>query len=95
MDLTDRLAREAGISKEELADLGDYPRSDRFTDLEKDVLAYADAMTQTPAQVPDDLFGRLAERLSPDQMVELTAAIALENFSARFNRAFGVEPEGE
>jgi alkylhydroperoxidase family enzyme len=49
-------------------------------------------MTGTPAQVSEDLFRRLAARLSPQQMVELTAAIALENFSARFNRAFGIEP---
>jgi alkylhydroperoxidase family enzyme len=49
-------------------------------------------MTATPARVPDELFLRLSEQLSAKQMVELTAAIALENFSARFNRAFGIEP---
>jgi alkylhydroperoxidase family enzyme len=49
-------------------------------------------MTATPAKISDELFRRLVERLSPVQMVELTTAIALENFSARFNRAFGIEP---
>jgi alkylhydroperoxidase family enzyme len=91
--LTDRLARAAGITAEEIAELPDYQQSSRFTELEKDVLSYTDAMTVTPARVPDDLFRRLAEKLSPQQMVELTAAIALENFSARFNRAFGIEPD--
>jgi len=56
------------------------------------VLAYAEAISATPAHVADALFQRLAASLSPEQMVELTAAIALENFSARFNRAFGIEP---
>jgi alkylhydroperoxidase family enzyme len=50
-------------------------------------------LTATPARVPDDFFERLAGQLPPEQMVELTAAIALENFSARFNRAFAIEPE--
>jgi alkylhydroperoxidase family enzyme len=48
-------------------------------------------MTATPAAVPDELFGALTAQLSSEQMVELTAAIALENFSARFNRALGIE----
>ncbi|MBE0599602.1 MAG: hypothetical protein IH614_20370 [Desulfuromonadales bacterium] len=61
--------------------------------MEKDVLAYVEAMTATPARVPAALARKLAEHLSPEQIVELTAAIALENFSARFNRAFGIEPE--
>jgi alkylhydroperoxidase family enzyme len=60
--------------------------------LEKDVLTYVEEMTATPVRVSDELFRRLLEQLSPEQMVELTAAIALENFSARFNRAFGIEP---
>ena len=63
-----------------------------FTDLEKNVLAYAEAVTATPSRVTDELFEKLSAQLNEVQMVELTAAIALENFSARFNRAFGIEP---
>ncbi|MFN2365108.1 MAG: carboxymuconolactone decarboxylase family protein [Desulfurivibrionaceae bacterium] len=92
--MTDRLAREAGITSQEIVALSDYRKSDIFTDLEKDILSYAEAMTSTPARVSDDLFRRLSEQLSPEQLVELTAAIALENFSARFNRAFEIEPGG-
>jgi len=54
------------------------------------VLAYAEAMSATPVNVPDALYDRLAAQFSPTQMVELTSAIALENFSARFNRAFRI-----
>jgi alkylhydroperoxidase family enzyme len=71
-----------------------YARSALFSDLEKAVLEYADAMTHTPVEVPDALFQRLREQFSEAQMVELTATIAWENYRARFDHAFGIEAEG-
>jgi alkylhydroperoxidase family enzyme len=58
--------------------------------VEKAVLEYTEAMTRTPAVVPEELFQRLHESLDERQMVELTATVALENFSARFNSAFDI-----
>jgi alkylhydroperoxidase family enzyme len=57
------------------------------------VLGYADAMTRTPVEVQDALFARLRERFSESQLVELTSAIAWENYRARFDHAFGIEGE--
>jgi alkylhydroperoxidase family enzyme len=57
------------------------------------VLEYADAMTQTPVEVSDALFARLRGRFSDSQLVELTSAIAWENYRARFDHAFGIEAE--
>jgi len=57
------------------------------------VLEYADAMTSTPVEVSDALFAQLAERFSEAALVELTSAIAWENYRARFNHAFGIEGE--
>lgn len=57
------------------------------------MLEYADAMTRTPVEVPDALFARLRERFSDAQLVELTSAIAWENYRARFDHAFGIEGE--
>ncbi len=51
-------------------------------------------MTRTPADVPEALFRALLDRLGETQLVELTAAIAQENFRARFNRPFEVEAAG-
>jgi alkylhydroperoxidase family enzyme len=48
-------------------------------------------MTRTPVDVPDSLFDQLKARFNPAQLVELTAAIAWENYRARFNHAFGIE----
>jgi hypothetical protein len=51
------------------------------------------ALTRTPANVPKELFNSLREHFNPQQMMELTSAIAWENFRARLNRGFGIEAE--
>ncbi len=51
-------------------------------------------MTATPVHVEDKLFSDLRRIFSEAQLVELTAAIAWENYRARFNHAFGLESEG-
>ena len=56
-------------------------------------MEYADSMTQTPVEVPDALFARLQERFCEAELVELTSAIAWENYRARFDHAFGIEAE--
>jgi len=58
------------------------------------VVSYAAAMTRTPADVPRELFDELRTHLSEQQMVELSFAIAHENFRARFNRPFDVQSMG-
>jgi alkylhydroperoxidase family enzyme len=57
------------------------------------VLQYADAMTQTPVEVSDSLFARLREKFNEGELVELTSAIAWENYRARYDHAFGIEGE--
>lgn len=72
----------------------EYEASAEFNGLEKLVLRYAAAMTQTPMLVSDELFAQLRSHLTEKQLVELTSAIAWENYRARFNHAFGMEAEG-
>jgi len=74
--------------------LPDYRSSALFSETEKLVLDYADAMTQTPVKVAEALFEKLGEKFSEAQLVELTATLAWENYRARFDHAFGVEAEG-
>ena len=83
---------EGGDAK--LADLGRWPQSGAFSDQERVALEYAETMTHTNRKVDDALFGRLKEKFSEPQIVELTAAIALENFRSKFNPALGVESQG-
>ena len=74
--------------------LADFETSDAFSALEKQVLAYAEALTRTPATATDEQVAALREELSDEQLVELTAMIAWENFRARFNRGFDVADQG-
>jgi alkylhydroperoxidase family enzyme len=94
MDLGSAVCRKAGLSEQKLADLAVFEDSQAFSELEKLVMRYAVALTRTPANVPEELFASLREHLSPQQMVELTSAIAWENYRARFNRGFGIEAQG-
>ena len=61
--------------------------------MERLALEYADAMTRTPVEVPNAMFARLRERFCESQLVELTSAIAWENYRARFDHALGIEGE--
>lgn len=68
--------------------------SDLFTSLERDVLTYAEAMTDTEPTVTDELVERLRRLLGEAGVVELTAIIAFANFTTRANVAMGIESDG-
>jgi len=68
--------------------------SDLFGPAERCALALAEAMSLTPATVGDDLFAEARSHFSETQIVELAATIAMENYRARLNRVFLVEPLG-
>ena len=81
----------------DLAKASRVPRwreSDVFTPLERDVLEYAEAMTNTPPTVTDELSARLLDRLGPAALVELTVCIAFANLSTRSNTALGITSQG-
>ena len=81
----------------DLAKASQVPRwreSEVFTPLERDVLEYAEAMTNTPPTVTDELSARLLEQLGPAALVELTACIAFANLSTRSNTALGITSQG-
>jgi hypothetical protein len=58
------------------------------------LLRYTVAMTETPVEIADDLFDELKSHVDERQLVELTSAIAWENYRARFDHAFGIGAEG-
>ncbi len=93
IDIGSALSRAEGVTEEQLRELPAFEQSEAFSPLEKLVLRYA-AATRTPADVPEELFDELREHFSEAQLVELTAAITLENYRARFNHAFGMGSQG-
>jgi alkylhydroperoxidase family enzyme len=71
-----------------------WQESDVFTPLEREVLEYAEAMTNTPTTVTDELSASLLERLGRAALVELTVFIAFANMAARANTAHGITSQG-
>ncbi|WP_329182182.1 carboxymuconolactone decarboxylase family protein [Streptomyces sp. NBC_01477] len=81
----------------DLAKASQVPRwreSEVFTPLERDVMEYAEAMTNTPPTVTDELSAGLLARLGPAAMVELTVYIGFANFATRSNASLGIESQG-
>jgi len=73
-----------------MALVGDYGSSPLFSAEERTVLEYADAISTTGRDVPDELFDRLRALFDEDALVELTEIVAFENASAKFNRALRI-----
>jgi 4-carboxymuconolactone decarboxylase len=94
MDIGTAVGRRQGLTEQQLQDLATFETSSAFSEVEKLVLRYAVAMTQTPIEVPDELFTQLRQHFDAQQLVELTSSIAWENYRARFDHAFGIESEG-
>ena len=85
---------QAGASEDKIQDVRRWRDSTRFSPVEREALEYAEAMTITGERVSDDLHARLRSHFSEAQIVELTAAVALENFRSKFNPALGIEAQG-
>ncbi|MGY4644227.1 carboxymuconolactone decarboxylase family protein [Cellulomonas sp. URHB0016] len=87
-------AHDAGLDVTKAREVPRWRESDVFTPLERDVLEYAEAMSQTPPAVTDALSARLRDALGVPALVELTSWIALANFYSRTNTALGIESDG-
>jgi len=93
LDLGYFQAHNEGLDVTKAREVPRWRESDVFTPLERDVMEYAEAMTQTPPTVTDELSARLLDALGPAALVELTAFIALANLYTRTNTAFGIESQ--
>ncbi|MFG2193754.1 carboxymuconolactone decarboxylase family protein [Streptomyces sp. NPDC048639] len=87
-------SRQHGMDHRKLHDVPVWRDSDVHTPLERDVMAYAEAVTATPPTVDDAMVKRLHEHLNEAQIVELTAMIAVENLRSRVNAALGLTSQG-
>lgn len=84
----------AGASDEKVRQVERAATSALYTPRERVAIEYAEAMTITGRDVTDALFARLRDHFSEPEVVELTAAVALENFRSKFNRALRVDAQG-
>ena len=91
MDIGAAVGLREGVTERQISELSSYATSDAFGPLDRLVLDYATGMTRD--DVGDDLVRELRAHLSDPELVELTAAIAWENFRARFNHALRIESD--
>jgi alkylhydroperoxidase family enzyme len=94
MDIGSMISGKAGVTEDQLRALPQYSTSELFSDDEKLVLDLAVGMSRTPVDVPAELFERLGRRFDEAQLVELVNEIAVENYRARFDWAFGIGSQG-
>src|SRR3990172_7756339 len=85
---------QAGASAEKVREGARGAGGPPFGEGERAALAYAEAVTYSDRRVDDALFARVRAHFDEAQVVELTAAVALENFRSKFNVALGIEAQG-
>ncbi|MGE0634150.1 MAG: carboxymuconolactone decarboxylase family protein [Pseudobdellovibrionaceae bacterium] len=93
-DIGSSLLQKRNVSMEKIKSLAQYAESSLFTDKEKAALTYAEAMTYSDRGVTDEIFDRLRKFFDDKEIVELTALIAYQNLSSKFNAALRVPPQG-
>jgi len=92
VDINSAVGRKAALTDEKLlAVKGDDLST--FNEKERLVIELADAMADTPSNVSEELYARLRKHFSQEQLLELGAQIAFENYRARLNRVFDVESD--
>jgi alkylhydroperoxidase family enzyme len=94
MDFGYWIAHTEGVPEAKLRDIPRWRDSDAYTDVERLVLTYADAMSRTPMEVDDAMVAALREHLESEALVELTMMVAVENQRSRFNSALGLTGQG-
>ncbi len=87
-------ARNKDVDMDKAREVPRWRESDGFTSLERDVMGYAEAMSQTPVTVDDAMVASLRQQIGDAALVELTAVIAFANFTTRPNVALGIESDG-
>jgi alkylhydroperoxidase family enzyme len=94
LDINYFLAQNHNLDLAKASQVPRWRESEVFTPLERGVLEYAEAMTNTPTTVTDELSASLLEQLGPAALVELTVFIAFANMATRNNTALGIESQG-
>ena len=94
VDLNSATVLKRGIDRKKLAQLEIFDESPLFSEKEKAALAYAEAVTYSDREPTDEHFTQLRKHFDDDSIVELTAEIAFQNLSSKFNAALGVEAQG-
>ncbi len=87
-------AHNEGLDEAKAREVPRWRESDVFTPLERDAMEYAEAMSQTPPTVTDEMSARLLAQLGAPALLELTTIVSMANLMTRANVALGIEAQG-
>jgi alkylhydroperoxidase family enzyme len=94
LDLNYFMTHDEGLDEAKASQVPRWRESDVFTPLEREVMDFAEAMSQTPPAVTDEQFASLLDGLGTPAMIELTAVVAFANMTTRTNSTLGIESQG-
>ena len=94
VDINSETLLERDVSEEKVAALAGWRESDLFSSRERIALDYAETVTRTEGEVTVELMDQLKTEFDEDAVAELTALIAFQNLSSKFNNALDVPPQG-
>lgn len=94
VDINGATLQKRGASEAKILALRSWQRSDLFSDRERAALTYCEAMTYSDRKVTNEIFADLRRHFDDDAIVELTAMIAFQNMSSKFNAALDIPPQG-
>lgn len=94
VDINAATGLKRGLSEAQFEALADFEQSPHFDERQKAALAYAEAMTRSERGVDDALVARVKAHFDDDALIELTALVAFQNLSSKFNAALDVAPQG-
>ena len=94
MDINSARAAESEGGAEKLSEVLDWHTSKLFSPMERAALEYAERITTTGQKIDEAFFAQLKKHFTEAQIVELTAAIAMENFRSKFNPPLDIEAQG-
>lgn len=94
IDLNTSILIKNGVDLNKIELLQNWQNSNLFNEQEKLALEYTEAVTDSTKVISDNLKKRMNVRFNQEELVEITALIAFQNMSTKFNNAFGIEPQG-
>ena len=94
IDLNTSVLLERGLAVEKVQDLHRWRESFLFSDEEKVLLDYAEAVTNSKGDIGGHIKSQMVQHFTDKELVEITALIAFQNMSTKVNNAFGIDPQG-
>jgi len=94
VDLNTSVLMQLGIDVNKVQSLATWQKSPLFDAKEKLVLEYVEAVTSSTQEISAKLRKIMRAQFTQEELVEITAVIAFQSMSTKFNNAFGVEPQG-